>query len=217
MVRVLFIMLAVCCASFGTAQAEAAKPLFKLATDYSQLKTIPGCYPDAPNALYYRCYDAREAYDNALARAKSENKPLMIVWGFDECSACRYFESQEFNPSKPWMTDRFAQWTLSETHKQALGNGGLDLEILLLRLNIRAESGLALAAELGVRDLALSRGGHRVWSPFITMTHPQTEQFVSQASMRAGEQPCNRWDEYALNLEALGLIPVDESFLRRIC
>lgn len=217
MIRALILIALLPLMAFTDGQSNAGKPLFKLAADYARLQTIPGCYPDQAGALYFRCYAAHDAYHSALSRAKAENKPLMVVWGFDECPGCRYFESKEMNPANPWMTGKFAQWTLSDLQKAGLSNGGRDLEILLVRLNIRSKSGLALAEELGVKDMALARGGHRVWSPFITMTHPETEQIVSQASMQPGKQPCNRWDEYALNLEALGFIPEDKSFLRRIC
>lgn len=201
------------------AQADSAKgqPLFELAVDYSTLQRQISCRRDRPGALYKSCYDAREVYDAALLRAKSENKPLMIIWGFDECSACRFMESREFNPASPWMTDRFSQWALSPTQQAGLPQQGLDLEILLLRINSRSASGEQLSKDLGVLKMAQERGGRRVWSPFITMTNPTTGKLVSQASMRGNEQPCNRWDEFALNLEALGYIPSDPSYERRIC
>lgn len=212
---ILFALLPLFSAAHAT--TPSSKPLFELAVDYTKLKRIPICYRDTEGALYPRCYKAEDAYNAALARAKAENKPLMIIWGFDECSACRFLENREFNPAEPWMTDRFATWALSEKQADSLGNNGNDLEILLLRINSRSPSGQALSKKLGVYKIARDRGGRRVWSPFITMTNPATGQLVTQTSMRANQQPCNRWDEYALNLEDLGYIPSDDSYERRIC
>lgn len=217
MIRALLILALLPLMAFNQNSGPVGQPLFKLAVDYSQSPSIPGCYPDQAGTLYYRCYESKALYQKALQRAKAENKPLMVVWGFDQCPGCRYFESKELNPADPWMTGKFAQWTLSDGQKAAMKNNGLDLEILLLRLHIREDHGKAFAAELGVLDIAKARGGHRVWSPFITMTHPVTEKLVSQASMRPGRQPCNRWDEYAMNLEDLGIIPENTEFERRIC
>ena len=217
MLRALIIFALMPFLALAHADAPKGQPLFDLAVDYTQLETIPGCYPDQAGALYLRCYDARTSYETALARAKAEQKPLMIIWGFDQCPACRFLEAKEFNPAEPWMTDRFAQWALSPTQKAGLSNEGRDLEILLLRINSRAPSGETLSKDLGVYDMARERGGRRVWSPFITMTDPTTGKLVSQASMRGNEQPCNRWDEYALNLEDLGYIPADPAYERRIC
>ncbi|MEL8056145.1 MAG: hypothetical protein AAGK66_08320 [Pseudomonadota bacterium] len=202
-----------------SAQADTikAKPLFELAVDYSQQHRFASCRRDRSGALYKSCYDARKLYEAALLRAKSENKPLMIIWGFDECPGCRFLESREFNPANPWLTDRFSRWALSPTQRAGLSNEGHDLEVLLLRINSRSASGEQLSQDLGVLKMARERGGRRVWSPFITMTNPVTGELVSQASMRGNEQPCNRWDEFALNLEDLGYIPSDPGYERRIC
>ncbi|MEM7492814.1 MAG: hypothetical protein AAF296_05490 [Pseudomonadota bacterium] len=199
------------------ADATDTEPLFELAVDYSELERNPLCQRDAEGALYKRCYDSTEIYQAAFKRAQTENKPLMTIWGFDECSACQFLETREFNPDDPWTTGRFAQWALSPKQKSSLSNQGRDLEILLVRINSRSPSGQKLAEDLGVLDMARERGGRRVWSPFITMSDPMSDQIVSQASMRGGEQPCHRWDEFALNLEALGFIPVDTSYERSIC
>jgi hypothetical protein len=217
MLRALIIFALTPFLALAQADAPKGKQLFDLAVDYTTFQTIPGCYPDRPGALYFRCYDASQAYSAGLARAEAENRPLMVIWGFDECPACRYLESTEFNPAEPWMTKRFAQWALSPTQKASLGNDGQDLKILLLRINSRTPSGEKLAEDLGVDQMARDQGGRRIWSPFITMTHAETGKIVSQASMLPNQQPCNRWDEYALNLEGLGFIPADESYERRIC
>ncbi|MEO1642990.1 MAG: thioredoxin family protein [Pseudomonadota bacterium] len=217
MLRALFILALLTFAMPAQADTAKGQPLFNLAVDYSKLQRQVSCRRDAAGALYKRCYDARQSYDAALARAKAENKPLMIIWGFDECSACRFMESREFNPASPWMTGRFAQWALSPAQRAGLSNEGLNLEILLLRINSRSPSGQKLSRELGVLKMARERGGRRVWSPFITMTNPVTGKLVSQASMRGNEQPCNRYDEFALNLEDLGYIPADPGYERRIC
>lgn len=202
----------------ASANSPTAKPLFDMAVNYSGMKTVPGCYKgDQATALYKRCYNAKTVYDKALARAKAEGKPLMIVWGFDECSACRYFESKEMNASNPWTTERFGRFALSDSQKASLSNNGSDLEILLLRINSRTKSGTKLSKDLGIYDEARKRGGRRVWSPFITMTNPTTGEWATQGSMLPNQQPCNRWDEYAMSLEDLGYIPEDESYVRRIC
>jgi hypothetical protein len=187
----------------ASANTPTAKPLFDMAVNYSGVKTVPGCY--------------KGDQAKALARAKAEGKPLMIVWGFDECSACRYFESKEMNASNPWTTERFGRFALSDSQKASLSNNGSDLEILLLRINSRTKSGTKLSKDLGIYDEARKRGGRRVWSPFITMTNPTTGEWATQGSMLPNQQPCNRWDEYAMSLEDLGYIPEDESYARRIC
>lgn len=199
------------------ADAPKGQKLFELAVDYNKLERLPYCSEHRTDALYRRCYNAQTVYDAALARAKAEQKPLMIIWGFDACSACRFLEAKQFSPADPWMTGRFSQWALSPTQRAGLSNDGRDLEILLLRINSRSPSGEQLSKDLGVYDMARKRGGRRVWSPFITMTDPATGKLVSQASMRGNEQPCNRYDEFALNLEDLGFIPSDPGYERRIC
>lgn len=217
MIRALLLSVLMPLFTVSHADAPNSQPLFDLAVDYSELDRLPSCYRDREGALYPNCYDAREVYDSAIEHAERDNLPLMIIWGFDECSACRYLESKEFNPADPWMTDRFAQWALSPKQKAALGQNGQNLKILLLRINSRAPSGKQLAKDLGVDQMARDRGGRRIWSPFITMTNPATGAIVSQASMQPNQQPCNRWDEYAVNLEDLGYIPEDDGFERRIC
>ncbi|MEM1389985.1 MAG: hypothetical protein AAGG45_02810 [Pseudomonadota bacterium] len=217
MVRTFFMIAILSVLAQAKADAPNERPLFELAVDYSTLERNPVCRRDAEGALYKRCYNARSVYQAASQRAEAENKPLMTIWGFDECSACQFLETREFNPDDPWKTDRFAQWALSPKQKAGLSNQGRDLKILLVRINSQSPSGQRLAEDLGILDLARERGGRRVWSPFITMTDTASGKIVSQASMRGGEQPCNRWDEFALNLEALGFIPSDPSYERRIC
>lgn len=217
MLRIILFMALLPFLQAAYADAPKGQPLFDLAVDYNVLEQLPYCSEHRPDALYRRCYEARMVYDAALARAKAEQKPLMIIWGFDACSACRFLEAKQFNPSDPWMTGRFSQWALSPQQRAGLSNDGRDLEILLLRINSRSPSGEQLSKDLGVYDMARSRGGRRVWSPFITMTDPATGKLVSQASMRGNEQPCNRSDEFAMNLEDLGYIPADPSYVRRIC
>ncbi|MCA8892982.1 MAG: hypothetical protein KDA56_14450, partial [Hyphomonas sp.] len=82
--------------AFAACGREAAAPqgplLFEKAVNYIAFQPIEGCTGERAKPTYFKCLDARELYDAAVIRAEEENRPLMIVWGFDECPSCMKLE-----------------------------------------------------------------------------------------------------------------------------
>ena len=70
--------------------------LFVEAVDYTKFEPIDGCTRDREEAIYKGCLRPRELYDAALTTARGMKRPLMIVWGFDECPGCQSFEARYF-------------------------------------------------------------------------------------------------------------------------
>ena len=194
-----------------------SKPLFVSAIDYADFEAAPGCTADVADATYRACIDPRALYAAAIESAKEADNPLMVIWGFEECPYCKKFAAEEMNPESPRLISDFVGNTLSEAQRASLPNSGKDFQISVLHLHVRAPLGEALAEQLGVTDIARSRGWHRVWSPFVTFTRPGSHEFVAQTQFQQGEKPCNYVDDFAISLEQLGYIPADESKERPMC
>nr|WP_156780931.1 hypothetical protein [Hyphomonas sp. Mor2] len=193
------------------------KPLFVPAVDYADFTPAPGCVVDKPDADYRACIDPRALYAAAIESATEADNPLMVIWGFQECPFCQKFAAEEMNPENPRLIGDFVGNALTETQRASLPNNGEDFQISVLHLHVRAPMGEALAEQLGVTDIARSRGWHRVWSPFVTFTRPGSHTFVAQTQFQQGEKPCNYVDDFAISLEQLGYIPADESKTRPMC
>jgi hypothetical protein len=205
-----------------TACGEEATPpqgplVFEKAVDYAAFQPIEGCKGERAKPTYFKCLDARELYDAALNRAEEEDRPLMIVWGFDECPSCMKLEKTELSGRNAWTVDRFLKDALTPAQRKAALASQEDFRILTLKIDVRRPSGAALAEEIGVTGIAQSRGFDRIRTPFITLTNADTGALVSQAELGEGFRPCNRADEFVLNLVEAGFLPDDPSRDRRMC
>ena len=169
------------------------------------------------DATYRACLDPDELYAAAVQSAQDADNPLMVVWGFEECSYCMKFKAEEMNPESPRSIQDFVTNTLSDTQRASLPNDGSDFQISVLHVHVRAPAGAALAERLGVTDIARERGWHRVWSPFVSFTRPGTDAFVAQTQFEQGEKPCHYVDDFAISLQQLDYIPEDPSREREMC
>ena len=210
------LLLALC---FGNPLAAVGQhqPLFIEAVDYSAFEPIEGCTRDRKDAVYKGCLRPRELYDAALITAREMKRPLMIIWGFDECPACKHFKARYFGKYPAFTTSLMRRRALSLVQITAVNNSEATEQIPLLYIQVREPAGAALAEELGVTDIARARGWHRVWTPFITFSHHDTEEIVSQSIFSEGEFPCYYSDEFAMNLEQLNYLPQDTLFEREMC
>ena len=191
--------------------------LFVEAVDYTKFEPIDGCTRDREEAIYKGCLRPRELYDAALTTARGMKRPLMIVWGFDECPGCQSFEARYFGAQPKFTTNLMRRHALSPVQIDAINNSDVAEQIPILRIQVREPLGAELAEQLGVTDIARARGWHRVWTPFITFTHHDTEEIVSQSIFTEGEFPCYYSHEFAMNLEQLDYLPLDTSFEREMC
>ena len=191
--------------------------LFEKAVDYAGFQPIEGCTGERARPTYFKCLDARQLYDAAISRAKEEGRPLMIVWGFDECPSCMALEKTELSGRNAWTEERFLAEALTPAQRAAALESQEDYRILTLKIDVRRPSGEALAEELGVTDIARERGWPSVWTPFITLTNAETGTLVSQAAFQQGARPCERSDEFVINLVEAGFLPEDTSRDRPMC
>lgn len=212
LITAIVLLVAACSPSGGE-----GKPLFVSAVDYADFTPVPGCTADVDDATYRACIDPRALYAAAIESATEADNPLMVIWGFEECPYCKKFAAEEMNPENPRLIRDFVGNTLTEAQRATLPDNGRDFQISVLHLHVRAPMGEALAEQLGVTDIARSRGWHRVWSPFVTFTRPGSHTFVAQTQFQQGEKPCNYVDDFAISLEQIGYIPADESKERLMC
>lgn len=213
----MFAAFALSLAACSRTTSSTGEPLFVPAVDYADFTAAPGCRADAPDATYRVCIDPRALYAAAIESAAEAGNPLMVIWGFEECPYCKKFAQEEMNPDNPRTIEDFVGNTLSDSQRASLPNDGADFQISVLHLHVRAPMGEALAEQLGVTDIARSRGWHRVWSPFVTFTRPGSHTFVAQTQFQQGEKPCEYVDDFAISLEQLGYIPADDSKVRPMC
>ncbi|MBO6689882.1 MAG: hypothetical protein JJ931_15195 [Henriciella sp.] len=212
LITAIVLLVAACSPSGGE-----GKPLFVSAVDYADFTPAPGCTADVDDATYRACIDPRALYAAAIESATQADNPLMVIWGFEECPYCKKFAAEEMSPENPRLISDFVGNTLTEAQRASLPDNGRDFQISVLHLHVRAPMGEALAEQLGVTDIARSRGWHRVWSPFVTFTRPGSHTFVAQTQFQQGEKPCNYVDDFAISLEQIGYIPADESKERPMC
>ena len=211
------LLLAACSDEQASAPVAPNLPLFVEAVDQSTFTPDPACDLDIENATYRACLDPAELYAAAVISAKAADNPLMVIWGFEECPFCKKFAAEEMNPNKPRLSAKFVSRDLSEKQRKKLPNDGAGFQISVLHLHVRSEAGAAFAEEVGVTDIARSRGWHRVWSPFVSFTRPGTNKFVAQTQFEQGEKPCYYSDDYAISLQQLDYVPEDASHERLMC
>ncbi|MEZ6002507.1 thioredoxin family protein [Hyphomonas sp.] len=205
-------------AACGQESVALQGPLvFEKSVDYTAFQPIEGCKGERAKPVYFKCLDARELYDAAVSRAAEEGRPLMIVWGFDECPSCMKLEKTELSGRNAWTVDRFLKEALTPIQRKAALASQDEYRILTLKIDVRRPSGAALAEEIGVTGMAQERGRDRVRTPFITLTNAETGVLVSQAELGQGFRPCTRGDEFVLDLVEAGFLPDDPSRDRRQC
>jgi len=207
--------------TFAACSEETAAPqgplVFEKAIDYAAFQPIEGCTGERAKPIYFKCLDAQQLYDAAFSQAKEDGRPLMVVWGFDECPSCMKLEKTELSGRKAWTVDRFLTDALTPAQRDAALASQDDYRILTLKIDVRHPSGAALAEEIRVTDIANARGYDRIRTPFITLTNAETGVLVSQAELGEGSRPCTRSDEFVLNLVEAGFLPDDPSRDRRMC
>ena len=196
----------------------AAEPLFEPAVDYETVPRISGCQEEPVRVVkYHGCRESKALYEKALARAKSQNTPLMVIFGFNKCPYCIVLERSIFDTSNPvrgvHVARYFAKPALAQYLKQRA-----PIKIPVLRLHARSEHGLKLADELGITEMAKERGWHRVWSPFVVFIDPVSGKMTSQSKWEAEEIYCDWAMNVAVSLEQIGLLPSGEPYQpRRRC
>ncbi len=205
------------CGEQAAGPVDPNLPLFVDAVDQNTFTPDPACGLDIENATYRACLDPAELYAAAITSAQEANNPLMVIWGFEECPFCKKYAAEEMNPNNPRLSAKFISRDLSEKQRKKLPNDGAGFQISVLHLHVRSAAGAAFAEEMGVTDIARSRGWHRVWSPFISFTRPGTDTFIAQTQFEQGEKPCYYSDDYAISLQQLGYIPADPDHLRLMC
>lgn len=180
-------------------------PLFEMAVDYETIPFIEGCVPNFKRrSIYHECRDSRAIYDKALGNAKAKNQALMVIFGFNTCPACRAYESVMFSPKRPLINQDLMIYA-SEEDVTAFENAAKPMKISLVRIHSRSPHGLKLADELGVTQMAIDRGWHRVWSPFILFVNPATGQMNSESYWEADDRYCDMRTDLAVNMEGIGM------------
>ncbi len=191
--------------------------LFVDAVDYEALQPEGGCGEDPENAIYHSCIDSETLYTSALESAKAAGNPLMVIWGFNECPYCKVFDSENFDPDKPWTTAGFMKKLRPEQRAALSPERRSTFQISLVRLHSRTPDGLAFADELGVTDMAEARGRHRVWSPFIMVVNPETGEMHTEEKWNAQWSFCDSASEFIVNLVAIGALPDDGGYAWPVC
>lgn len=181
-------------------------PLFTDALDYTSVDFIEECAEEVVRVVkYHACRDSEALYDVALAKAKENGQPLLVIFGFNKCPYCTVLERNFFNPENPVRNMHIAGY-FSRTYLQAYVNAQKSMTIPVLRLHARSKHGLALADKLGVTQMAKERGWHRVWSPFLVMVNPQTGAMASQSEWEAKEVYCDWPANIVVTLEDVGFV-----------
>ncbi|MEP1231370.1 MAG: thioredoxin family protein [Litorimonas sp.] len=179
----------------------AAQSVFKPVVNYTNFALIPNCREEAVRVVrYHACRDSRQLYDAALAKAKSQGRPLMVTFGFNKCPYCKVLEAEIHNPSAPLTSEQVTQYFSNEAKVEA------PFELLTLRLHARSDHGLKLADELGVTQMAQARGWHRVWSPFVIFVNPDTGAMASESLWEAKEIHCDWAANIAVSLENIDML-----------
>lgn len=190
-------------------------PLFEPALDYSQIPKIEECEEKTLRPpKYHSCRDSRAIYDKALANAKSEGQPLMVIFGFDTCPSCRAMAMQMFDPKRPMQNNHIVRY-LSKPAINSIVLENTPLKISVVRIHSRSKHGLKLADELGATKMATDRGWHRVWSPFILFVNPETEAMHSESFWEAEELFCDWGAELATNIEGIGFVKKGKPYVER--
>lgn len=191
--------------------------LFVEAVDYQALQPEGGCPADPDTAIYYACIDSETLYTGALEAAKARGTPLMVIWGFNECPYCKVFDGENFNPDRPWKTADFIKKLTPDQRAAMSAEEKKNFQISIVRLHARTANGLAFADKIGVTALARERGWNRVWSPFIMVVDPETEQIHTEEKWNAEWSFCESASEFIVNLVAIGALPDDDDHAWPMC
>jgi len=180
-------------------------PIFKAALDYNSVPRIEGCTDEVPRDVkYHNCRDSKAIYTRALSTAKSMDKPLMVIFGFNKCPYCIKLESEIMDPRNPLRSYDVAQYFSKAEHAKYQA-AGKSFKLPYVRLHARSEHGLALADELGVTQMANAAGWHRVWSPFVVFVNPETGEMTSESKWEAKEIYCDWAAGVATSLEKIDI------------
>ena len=180
-------------------------PVFTDAVDYQSFPAFANCSEERVQKVkYFACRDSRTLYEAALADAKENGKPLMVIFGFNRCPYCTVLERTVLDPKKPMLTGHVVRY-FSKPALQSFVTEAAPLEIPVLRLHARSDHGLKLADDLGVTEMAQARGWHRVWSPFIIFVNPETGAMASESEWEAEETYCDWPVNIAASLEEIGM------------
>lgn len=191
--------------------------LFVDAVDYASMEPEGGCPTDPDNAIYHSCLDSEALYTAAIASAKANQTPLMVVWGFNECPYCKVFDAENFNPERPWKTADFIQKLTPDQQAAMSHEDKKNFQISIVRLHSRTPNGLAFADKIGVTALARERGWNRVWSPFIMVVDPHSGQIHTEEKWNAQWSFCESASEFIVNLVAIGALPDDGGHNWPVC
>ncbi len=160
------------------AKGEVSKPLLVEAVNYKTVQAIKGCREESYHKprLYPQCTDPEALYAKAKEFAAANQMPLMILWGFDECPGCQFFENQYMNDDKLLDTEAFGsvltKSQLAQFHSLTGGNG----QIAFVRMNSHRSLShfLKFADRIGATKVAEKLGSHKVWSPMIMIVNSET-------------------------------------------
>ncbi len=197
--------------STGSVKAKAIAeflnaPVFVPAIDYEKIEKIPKCKDEVDRKIkYHNCRQSAQIYTAGLEKAKANNSPLMVIFGFNKCPYCTVLERTIFNPENPVRTVHVARY-FSKTELQRFMSAKSPLSIPYIRIHARSEHGLKLADNLGVTDMAKAAGWHRVWSPFVVFVNPQTGDMTSESEWDAKDIYCDWPANIAVSLEKLDMV-----------
>jgi len=190
-------------------------PIFDDALDYETVPDIARCTsPHKRKEIYHYCKDSAKIYAKALANAKAEGNPLMVIFGFDTCPSCQAMDRAIFNPARPLTNGDIIQFLSTDMIKTYIG-AKKPMTIDVVRIHSRSDHGLKLATEIGATQMALDRGWHRVWSPFILFVNPQTGQKHSESYWESEASFCDWRAELAASLEGIGVGEKGKPFTER--
>jgi hypothetical protein len=130
--------------------------------------------------------------------------PLMVIFGFNKCPYCIKLESEIMDPNNPLRSYDVAKY-LSKAGYDSYKASGKPLKVPVIRLHARADHGLALADELGITEMAMKAGWHRVWSPFVVFVNPRTGQMTTESEWEATEIFCDWAAGVAVSLEKIDM------------
>ncbi|MEP3890855.1 MAG: hypothetical protein ABJN69_10325 [Hellea sp.] len=190
-------------------------PIFQAALDYNGVPRIEDCTDEvARDVKYHNCRDSKAIYTRALASAKAADRPLMVIFGFNKCPYCIKLESEIMDPRKPLRSHDVAKY-FSAAEQAGYQAAGKPFKLPYVRLHARADHGLALADELGITEMAVAAGWHRVWSPFVVFVNPKTGEMTSESEWEAAEVYCDWAAGVATSLEKIGMAEAGEPMTPR--
>ena len=190
-------------------------PLFESALDYAEIEKFEDCEERTLRPpKYHQCRDSAAIYAKALATAKDQKQPLMVIFGFDTCPSCAAMDKIVFNPKHPMTNNHLVRY-LSRPALNQYVLEGKPMTIGVVHIHSRSPHGLKLADDLGVTKMAKQRGWHRVWSPFILFVDPQTGTMHSESYWEAKSVFCDWGAEFAAGVESIGFVEKGKPYIER--